>query len=123
MLENQIYIIWGQKSTKKCIFELVLDICEIREKWSLEKVLLRPKWLAQVNYFWMYGWETKFFNESSYRKIAFMLSFPINRLFLISQTIRGIIYWHFCPKAANGKNFILTKCLIILPFLMVGENP
>ena len=31
-----------KKSTQKYIFDLVLDISEIREKWSLEKSLLWP---------------------------------------------------------------------------------
>ena len=55
----------GQKNPKKSLFELVPDISEIREKWCLEKLLLRPEKSAIVNYFDMYGWETKFSSKNS----------------------------------------------------------
>ena len=55
----------GQKTPKKSLFELVPDISEIREKWCLEKLLLRPEKSAIVNYFDMYGWETKFSSKNS----------------------------------------------------------
>ena len=116
-------MIVGQKNTKTYIFELVPDISKIREKWSLEKLVLWTKKPVQVDYFKMYRWETKFSYKNSYRKNAFMLSFPRNKLFLISETIRVIIYWHFCPKTCQTKNFPLTLCLLILRILMIWKYP
>ena len=113
----------GQKNPKKSLFELVPDISEIREKWSLEKLLLRPEKSAKVNYFDMYGWETKFSFKNSYRKNVSMPSFPRNQLFLILETITVIIYWNFCPKTGNIEIFTHIKCTVILTVLMISENP
>ena len=44
-------MIWGQKISKKCIFELKSDILKIRGKWSLEKPFVWPKKTTDVDYF------------------------------------------------------------------------
>ena len=46
-----------------------------------------------------------------------------NGLFLIFQTIKDIIYWHFCLKSANIEKSALTKCIVMRVTLMVEENP
>ena len=101
-------MIWGQKISKKCIFELKSDILKIRGKWSLEKPFVWPKKTTDVDYFEIYGCETKFSYKNSYQKNVFTHSFPRNQLFLILETISVIIYWHFGPKTRKTKTFILT---------------
>ena len=98
----------GQKNTKKYVFELKSDIFEIGGKWSLEKPVLWPKYSAYAAYFRMYRRETKFSYKNEYRKIVFTHSFPRNKLFLISDTIRDIIYWNFYPKTRKTETFTLT---------------